>query len=550
MEVRFWAATDTGRKRGHNEDNYLVDRALRLFVVCDGMGGHAAGEVASAAAIQSIRSALGEEGATVIAEGESRDEAGSDEEILDLLERAVDRANRRVWEMAQEDEKREGMGTTCSLMLFVGSRGFVAHVGDSRIYRLREGAVSQLTDDHSLRNHLIEQGKLGEEEAFDRDNPITRAVGVAEEVDVDCFCVDLDPGDRFVLCSDGLTEYLETPEVLGEIAGGEDLELATRKCIDHANRSGGKDNVTTIVAEVGRGSGVWDARQTSPAGRAIRELPHFAHLTPDQFGQVADRFEFRKYDQGAMLVRPGETPDELVVVAAGSVELTDGDQAVDVVGPGEVFGERALFGASPSSTAATVREPTAVAALPREEFESLLGEDHELAAKLAWNFLQCSMETLSHLETAWYRHPERLADSDRTTADLEVSERERSGGGVVSGESVSGVEPSGATGAERPPSSDEVKTRELSREEANVPGIGRGEGGGDSRTGRESGSEREDAETEQLVGILRDAAESAIQEESESGAPGGEGADGAEAESSVRETVQMESFDEDSTSRD
>ena len=569
MEVRFWAATDTGRKRGHNEDNYLVDRHLRLFVVCDGMGGHAAGEVASAAALQAIQSDIDEKGGGLIGDLGGGGDAGSEEELLELLERSVQGASRRVWEMAQRDQQREGMGTTCSLLLLVGARGFVAHVGDSRIYRLRDGEVEQLTDDHSLRNHLIEQGKLGEDEEMDRENPITRAVGVAEEVDVDTFSVDLLPDDRFVLCSDGLTEYLGAPSVLADIAGGTNLEIATQKCIDHANRSGGKDNVTAIVAEVDRGEGIWDAREASPAGRAIRELPQFAHLTPEQFGSVVEQLDYRDIDQGTVLVEEDGTAEGLIVVADGRVRVSAGPGFSETIGSGEYFGEREIFDGGSAGIEAEMVESGAVVVLSRAAFRALLSsESRELAAKLAWNFLERAMSKLRHLGPEEYRHPQNIQSDHRTTADMEAAERDR----VAGEESTSRGDGQAISGSSVTDRTEEGETtgggetdKEWEPEDTLVPELERDESDGNRTSRRTDESDRGGAkrgrgtsdrdrdfgrdgeqDTERLVGILRDAAEQVADDdqevEEEQDDDGDEGA--------ARETMKLESFDKDSGSRE
>ncbi|MFB6371834.1 MAG: protein phosphatase 2C domain-containing protein [Bradymonadaceae bacterium] len=417
MEVRFWAATDTGRKRGHNEDNFLVDRSLGLFVVCDGMGGHAAGEVASAAAIQTIRSIVAEGGPS-IQQGSGLHRRPDDESaILELLERAVQEASRRVWQMGQDDEDRRGMGTTCSLIMFVGQRGFVAHVGDSRIYRMREAGVTQLTDDHSLRNHLIQEGQLDADEEMDRENAVTRAVGAAETIEVDSFAIDLTPGDRFVLCSDGLTEYLDDPDVLLEVAGAKDLEAATDACIAHANTSGGKDNVTALLVEVAEGQGVWDARRATPAGRALRVLPHFEHLTLEEFGAVTEGVDVREVDAETRLIESGQPPEGLMVVIDGNVELVRDGKVVDVVGPGDFFGERALLGDAQGGLVAETGADSTIAVFARSDFEAILAESEQLAAKISWNFAVRLMGKLQHLDEVEFRNPQLASMAQSTSGE-------------------------------------------------------------------------------------------------------------------------------------
>src|SRR5690349_21154976 len=166
LEIQFFAATDVGRQREHNEDNFLIDPKLRLFVVADGMGGHAAGEVASQIAVHELCRAV-RENVDIIQRynaGQVEDVAEARQEILQVLEHAVQHACAAIYHAGQEDPQKRGMGTTTSALLLVGDRGFIAHVGDSRIYLLRQGQVHQITEDHSLVNELVKRGKIKRDE--------------------------------------------------------------------------------------------------------------------------------------------------------------------------------------------------------------------------------------------------------------------------------------------------------------------------------------------------------------------------------------------------
>src|SRR5438552_1028819 len=252
--IRFYAATDVGRVRDHNEDNFLVDKKLSLFMVADGMGGHAAGEVASAICVRTIHEEIKREREMLNdflagARGASR---VTTKEILALLEHAVQRACGRIHEEAQADSAKRGMGTTLSLIVILGTRGFIAHVGDSRIYLSRQGGVQQVTEDHTVFNELIKRGKLTKEqiEKVGHKNAITRAVGVYERVDVDTLMIEVLPGDAFLLASDGLTGYLEKTEELGPFLG-EDGDAAVKGLVDLAKERGGKDNITVVLVSLG-----------------------------------------------------------------------------------------------------------------------------------------------------------------------------------------------------------------------------------------------------------------------------------------------------------
>lgn len=251
LQIRSFAQTDVGRKRRHNEDAFLCDDKLGLWVVADGVGGQAKGEVASSEAVDQIHSFVAQERARL----EQIRTAGwtpADQAALRrLLESAVQSACYVVFGMAEVDPEHKGMSTTISALLIAGSLGVVAQVGDSRVYRVRDGVSEQLTEDHTLINHKLKQGLVTPEEArtMKGKNVITRAVGHKDYVEVDVLTDTVKRGDRYVLCSDGLHGYLADGEVETVLADGA-LGDAAGRFITLANGRGGKDNVTAIVVSV------------------------------------------------------------------------------------------------------------------------------------------------------------------------------------------------------------------------------------------------------------------------------------------------------------
>jgi protein phosphatase len=229
------SATHAGRKRRHNEDAY-VERPP-LFAIADGMGGANAGEIASRLAAGAL-----EEGGGDASAAETR--------VVDLIQEA----NRRVFERANEDESASGMGTTMTVAIVDDGGVTIGHVGDSRAYRLRGGELEQLTDDHSLVAELVRSGRLTPEEAdmHPQRSVITRAVGTDPDVDVDAFTVPGEPGDVYLLCSDGLTDMVDDGIIRGvfeEHPG--DLKAAAKALVGAANRVGGDDNITVVCFQLG-----------------------------------------------------------------------------------------------------------------------------------------------------------------------------------------------------------------------------------------------------------------------------------------------------------
>ena len=234
-----------------NEDALFVDDALGLYAVADGMGGHNAGEVASQEAIDTIHGMV-VRGAAVIRALEAESPTPDDlRKAQRLLESAVQAATYMVFGIAQHDPDQQGMGTTLSALLVAGRVGVTAQVGDSRVYLVRDGVASQLTEDHTLIGWQLKQGIISAEEAAHspHKNVITRAVGSREYVQVDVHCFPVRVGDTFLLCSDGLHGYLRDPEEIPPIT---ELgpTVAARRFIDLANERGGKDNITAVVIEI------------------------------------------------------------------------------------------------------------------------------------------------------------------------------------------------------------------------------------------------------------------------------------------------------------
>jgi PPM family protein phosphatase len=260
--VSHWSKSDLGLKREVNEDSFLADSNLGLYMVADGMGGHAGGDTASRMAVEIIRD-------NVRRSRKAGDLFSSDAAInesppvLRMLDQAIKEASASIFEASASNPDLEGMGTTVTLALTHGKRAYVAHVGDSRLYRLRSGDMIQVTEDHSLVNEQIKAGFITAEEAAHSRfrNIITRSVGFESHVNADTFSIVMLPGDVFLICSDGLNGMIEDEEIVKYMRRGNLSSLPSR-LVTAANQAGGEDNISVIVL---RYDGA-DARQ-GPAGR-------------------------------------------------------------------------------------------------------------------------------------------------------------------------------------------------------------------------------------------------------------------------------------------
>jgi serine/threonine protein phosphatase PrpC len=435
MEIRFWADTDTGRSRDHNEDNYLVDRRLRLFVVCDGIGGHAAGEVASATAIRAIQESLDDALDMLSRSRLATGGAGRREELLGHLEDAVKLANQRVFRHATSPDVDRQMGTTCSLMMLAGGRAFVAHVGDSRIYRIRDDQGEQLTDDHSLRQEMIRRGQLDEGDTFNQTDAITRAVGVEEDLQVDTFEVDVEAGDRFVLCSDGLSEYVTQASGVAELASVPDLRQVVHACIDHANRGGGKDNVTAIAVEARSGDGVFDALQLDERLHAIGQARPFRDLSGRELQAIFHAGETVEVAPGETVVATDSEASTLRVVLAGGLLVDDhrGEQQIDV---GAAVGASwCLSDATAERRVQTGEDGATLFELRRDELISLIAADTATGLKVLWNTSKSIAGELNRLRrTLSQKQPSAPGEPEDETDGSE--QMHASDDGPISGETT------------------------------------------------------------------------------------------------------------------
>jgi serine/threonine protein phosphatase PrpC len=247
--VRSYARTDIGRYRQTNEDAHFRSDDLGLYIVADGMGGHAAGEVASAEAVDAIYGMV----KRGIASVGDPDEPMSEEKAraaCRLMEGSIQGATYMVFAISQFEHDKTGMGTTITAALFIGDALVIGQVGDSRIYQVRGVNVRQITEDHTLIAWQIKQGILSPDEArmSPHKNVITRAVGNRDYVQVDTSIIRVEPGDRYLLCSDGLHGYLHQEEIADLVDIGGDN--AVRAFIDLANLRGGRDNITAVLLEV------------------------------------------------------------------------------------------------------------------------------------------------------------------------------------------------------------------------------------------------------------------------------------------------------------
>lgn len=262
LSLEFFGATDTGRARSNNEDAVALEESASLAILADGMGGYNAGEVASGMAASFIKTELGRW--LVEASGNA-----TDADVRRAMDICVDNANRAIFNAANSNPQYAGMGTTLVVGVFRGHRLLLGHVGDSRGYRLRGGKLQQITRDHSLLQEQIDAGLITVEQAAfsSNKNLVTRAVGVEDTVLLEMHLHDVQPGDLYLMCSDGLSDMLDDTAIEQVMLSAQALEEIATALIEAANDAGGKDNIAVVLARASAGGAAATGRSWWPFRR-------------------------------------------------------------------------------------------------------------------------------------------------------------------------------------------------------------------------------------------------------------------------------------------
>jgi serine/threonine protein phosphatase PrpC len=244
--MKTGAATDIGLTRMMNQDSYYCSSGVEdpcLFIVADGMGGHNGGEIASRTSVDTIKAFV----------QDNYQKAEYQRDRLLMIKEAMNKANSVIYSRSMEDPDLRGMGTTLTMAVIEGERLYIGHIGDSRMYLLRNGECQKLTEDHSLVAQLIKNGSISPEEGENhpQKNVITRALGIETEAEIDLDTLMLQQGDTLLLCTDGLTNMLDLEDIIGICSSGDSPQSISEALVEEANNKGGRDNVTAIVVKVG-----------------------------------------------------------------------------------------------------------------------------------------------------------------------------------------------------------------------------------------------------------------------------------------------------------
>ncbi|MGB0646416.1 MAG: cyclic nucleotide-binding domain-containing protein [Bradymonadia bacterium] len=390
MEIRGYSASAASADGATSEDSVLNDEAGRLFIVADGMGGATAGNIASQAAIELVKSFLEDHRADIAAF-----EAGNNtrQDMLNLLEQAVQQASQAVFTMAQSNAQQRGMGTTLSLLLLTKKRGFIAHVGNSRIYILRQSEVIQLTEDHSLSAELVRQGRMTASQVAvaQKTDSVTRALGVYAHVQVDTFDFELAAGDSFLLATRGIWASVNSTQEISDLVEAKGYEHAPAAFINLRNARNHSEDATALLVRVIASRGEMDAPHSDDLSlklKLLKQIPLFKHLSYVQLVAVLNVSEVRAYPAGTHIFQEGQMGEELYVVLDGKVGIEKNGTELAKLGAGALFGEMAIMDKAPRSALAVATEDTRLIEVGRNRLFALMRQEKDIAVKLLWCFVQ------------------------------------------------------------------------------------------------------------------------------------------------------------------
>lgn len=370
MKTTGFGSTDIGRERATNEDAFLVDDALGIYAVSDGMGGHAAGEEAARLAIEAVRQSIVEARAAL---GESEPDHSA---LRRMAADAMRAACARVHGQATTVPELSGMGCTLTLLLTAGARAVMAHVGDTRLYLCREGSTWQLSSDHTLAADLVRRGEITPDDASEHpySGALTRALGSQESVVPETLMLDIFPDDVFLLCSDGLSHYVDSPGDLSAALGSDDLNQTPHDLIARANDGGGRDNITAIVVQV-----VADAEEqeaaladdTRAGLRALRKVSIFDDVRFADLLRIFRLAEVRTLAVGEEVTPDRDRIDALYIPLVGEIDVVFPDGDAKRVRPGEALGTTSLLAPRAWPARASARSDVRLLVIEREALQQL-----------------------------------------------------------------------------------------------------------------------------------------------------------------------------------
>ena len=355
-------------------------------------GGHAAGEVASKEATEAIAKYIKKNRGVINQYSENIESSVAKKFIKKIVLDSIIYANNKVYKMGKEDPDKKGMGTTLVMSLIVGSFAFIAHVGDSRGYLLRKDDLNQLTEDHSFVNDMVREGILTKEQAANHPqaNIITRSIGIQRTVVADFLSVELMPGDRVLLCSDGLYEYFRENEIT-KLMGAKNLKSASDKMIEVANNRGGKDNISVVLIGV-NDSCVAPSHpdQVTPDKKVkiLQKIPLFQKMDYREINLILEHSSTINIPENLNIINQDEEGNDMYVLLKGEVSVIANEREITTLKAGKYFGEMSLVDKAPRSATIKSLKECKLLVFNRVELFKLLRKEPLIGMKVFWAFLQ------------------------------------------------------------------------------------------------------------------------------------------------------------------
>jgi len=409
MRAQAFGLTNKGKVRGHNEDFILVRPELGLYIACDGMGGHNAGEVASKMAAETIAEEIQRHFESIKLYSKEPT-IKTREMVKGIIDEAIQTACKKIYTQGSTVQTQQGMGTTLTLVLHCGSNAFMAHAGDARIYLYRDNGLHPMTQDHSLVNELVQKGVLTKAEAVNhpKGNIITRAVGIQEGVEADILHMEMIHGDVLLLCSDGLTKHLTDLDIQAVFKKFphdtlEALKLCAQHFIQTTLDRGAIDNVSAVLVGLDQdGVSKNNDAQTGATKKieTLKRIPLFSDLDYQQLMKILEIIEVKSFNAEELVIREGEKGDQMFILLQGKAQVLKNQTQINLLGTGAYFGEMSLIDDAPRSASVKALEKTKMIVLSKARLFQTLQSDTLMANKVYWFFLQTLSKRLRDKEKA------------------------------------------------------------------------------------------------------------------------------------------------------
>jgi serine/threonine protein phosphatase PrpC len=425
MMFRAFGRSHQGKVREANEDNLMLvipdEGGHGLFAVCDGVGGARAGEVASGMAVESFKRQF-LEAHVRFAEYTPERDTELRGPLSSLIGDMIKTASGEIYERGRTDVEARGMSTTAVVLVATGHGAFLGHVGDSRGYLVRGGQIFRLTEDHTFANYMIRSRAL--DPASLAGHPfasfLSRTVGSHPHVDVDVTFIEVEPHDRFILCSDGLHRYTTGQELKQFSDGAGNPKDLVERLVALANERGGEDNVTVVVVEAEGGVETMRSRALQDEIGLLKGMRFFDQLTDQEIMRLMRIMYSVRHHAGDTIIHEGTEGQELFIVAEGTVDISLRKRHLKTVSPGGHFGELALIDNEVRAATVTAQTDVRLLTIKQADFIAAIREDHALASKLLWNFLVDVAVNVRTLTREFVSSSSRVVEiADATLVDFE-----------------------------------------------------------------------------------------------------------------------------------